>query len=155
MDFLRMEGEFNFLVLLPKEMREKERDFWYPDAHESVKEYVYGSRIQFEYDSGIAYRTDDPKSELFALLRQRLSGALNTAYDLGEEPDAELRTQLDALSRVRGRALVWLPEVAFVAVTDEAGADIREDRVYTLIHDNGFSNIASLMNQDARRLPDE
>ena len=155
MDFLRMEGEFNFLVLLPKEMREKERDFWYRDAHESVKEYVYGSRIQFEYDSGIAYRTDDPKSELFALLRQRLSGALNTAYDLGEEPDAELRTQLDALSRVRGRALVWLPEVAFVAVTDEAGADIREDRVYTLIHDNGFSNIASLMNQDARRLPDE
>src|SRR5439155_502515 len=118
----------------------------YLEAHESVKEYVYGSRIQFEYDSGIAYRTDDPKSELFALLRQRLSGALNTAYDLGEEPDAELRTQLDALSRVRGRALVWLPEVAFVAVTDEAGADIREDRVYTLIHDNGFSNIASLMN---------
>ncbi|MGH7165232.1 MAG: fatty acid cis/trans isomerase [Nitrospiraceae bacterium] len=155
MDFLRMEGEFNFLVLLPKQVREKERDFWYRDAHESVKEYVYGSRIQFDYDTGIEYRTDDPKSELFALLRQRLAGALNTEYDLGGETDAGLRTQLEALSRVRGRALAWLPEVAFVAVTDDVRTDIHEDRVYTLIHDTGYSNITSLFDQEARRLPDE
>jgi hypothetical protein len=53
MDFLRMEGEFNFLVLLPKRMREKERDFWYRDAHQSVKDYVYGSRIQYEEETAI------------------------------------------------------------------------------------------------------
>ena len=155
MDFLRMEGEFNFLVLLPKEMREKERDFWYRDAHQSVKEYVYGSRIQYGYDSGVEYRTDDPKSELFALLRRRLAGALNTEYDIGGEADVEIRAQLEALARVRGRALAWLPEVAFVAVTETAGADIRADRVYTLIHDDGYSNIASLLDQEGRRLPDE
>ena len=155
MDFLRMEGEFNFLVLLPKETREKERDFWYRDAPQSVKEYVYGSRIQYDYDLGIEYRTDDPKAELFDRLRRRLAGALNTEYDLSGETDPELRTQLEALARARGRSLAWLPEVAFVAVTDTAGADIREDRVYTLIHDNGFSNIASLMNPEASRLPDE
>jgi hypothetical protein len=155
MDFLRMEGEFNFLVLLPKEAREKVRDFWYRDAHQSVKEYVYGSRIQYAYDSGIEYRTDDPKSELFALLRRRVAGVLNHGYDIGGEPDTEIRTQLETLSRARGRALAWLPEVAFVAVTDTAGADIREDRVYTLIHDNGYSNIASLFDQEGRRLPDE
>lgn len=155
MDFLRMEGEFNFLVLLPKQMREKERDFWYRDAHQSVKDYVYGSRIHFDYESGIDYKTDDPKSELFDLLRQRLTGALNRDYDVGGEPDAVIRAQLEELSRVRGRAVAWLPEVAFLAVTDTAGADIRQDRVYTLIHDDGYSNIASLFNQEARRLPDE
>ncbi len=154
MDFLRMEGEFNFLLLLPKPMREKERDFWYRDAHQSVKDYVYGSRIHFDYESGIDYKTDDPKSELFDLLRQRLTGALNQDYDIGGEPDADIRTQLEELSRVRGRALAWLPEVSFLAVT-EAGSDAREDRWYTLIHDNGYSNIASLFNQEARRLPDE
>jgi hypothetical protein len=155
MDFLRMEGEFNFLVLLPKQTREKERDFWYRDAHQSVKEYVYGSRIQYDYDIGIEYRTDNPKAELFDLLRKRLAGALNEEYDLAGETDTDLRTQLEALSRVRGRSLAWLPEVAFVSVTDDVGTNIREDRVYTLLHDNGFSNIASLMNQEARRLPDE
>ncbi len=155
MDFLRMEGEFNFLVLLPKETREKERDFWYRDAHQSVKDYVYGSRVRYDYDIGIEYRTDDPKAELFDLLRRRLAGALNKEYDLSGETDAELRAQLEALSRVRGRSLAWLPEVAFVSITDDVGTNIREDRVYTLLHDNGFSNIASLMNQEARRLPDE
>ncbi|MDF0674544.1 MAG: fatty acid cis/trans isomerase [Nitrospira sp.] len=37
-----MEGEFNFLMLLPGKERERERDFWYRDAHQSVKDYVYG-----------------------------------------------------------------------------------------------------------------
>ncbi|MBM4124872.1 MAG: peptidylprolyl isomerase, partial [Nitrospira sp.] len=155
MDFLRMEGEFNFLVLLPKEQRQKERDFWYRDAHDSVKDYVYGSHIHFDYESGIQYRTNDPKAELLTLLRRRLTGALNRAYDLGGETDPALRAELEVLAQLRGRALKWLPEVAFLAVTDSAGEALREDRLYTLLHDNGFSNIASLFNQEARRLPDE
>lgn len=167
MDFLRMEGEFNFLLLLPMQMREKERDYWYRDAHQSVKDYVYGSRIHFDYESGIPYRTNKPKEELFDLLRQRLTGSLNQAYDLQDEPDAELRKQLTDLTQIKGRALQWLPEVMFLTVTEGAGPEIhpegrtenrpenRNDRHYTLIHDEAYSNIASLFNQEARRLPDE
>jgi hypothetical protein len=171
MDFLRMEGEFNFLLLLPMQMREKERDYWYRDAHQSVKDYVYGSRIHFDYESGIPYRTNRPKEELFDLLRQRLTGSLSQAYDLQGEPDAELRKQLTELARIKGRALQWLPEVMFLAVTEGAGPEsrtedhpeirpenqpeIRHDRLYTVIHDEAYSNIASLFNLEARRLPDE
>ena len=155
MDFLRMEGEFNFLVLLPKQLREKERDFWYRDAHQSVKEYVYGSRIQYNQESGIPYKTDNPKKELFDLLRRRLAGALNHAYDLQGEPDAELRAQLIALAQIKGKALQWLPEATVLTITDGAGAEVRQDRIYTLVHELGYSNIASLLNPEARRLPDE
>ncbi|MDE3019117.1 MAG: fatty acid cis/trans isomerase, partial [Nitrospirota bacterium] len=100
-------------------------------------------------------------------LRQRLTGALNQDYNLGEESDAELRKQLTELARIKGRALQWLPEVAFLAVTEGAGPEnraemqpenrpqIRNDRLYTLVHDEAHSNIASLFNQEARRLPDE
>lgn len=155
MDFLRMEGEFNFLLLLPMQMREKERDYWYRDAHQSVKDYVYGSRIHFDYESGIPYRTNKPKDELFDLLRQRLTGSLNQDYDLQGEPDQVLRKQLEGLARLKGKALQWLPEVAFLAVTDKPGAVGRDDRWYTVVHDEAYSNIASLFNQEARRLPDE
>jgi len=155
MDFLRMEGEFNFLVLLPKQLREKERDFWYRDAHQSVKEYVYGSRIQYNQESGIPYKTDNPKKELFDLLRRRLAGALNHAYDLQGEPDAELRAQLSELAKLKGKALQWLPEATVLTITDGAGAEVRQDRIYTLVHELGYSNIASLLNPEARRLPDE
>jgi len=159
MDFLRMEGEFNFLVMLPKAMREQERDFWYRDAHQSVKDYVYGSRIHFDYESGIPYKTADPKAELLDLLRQRLTGALALARDHDlrgqEEPDVVVRTQLDALSRLQGRALAWLPDVAFLTVPEEPGAAPRDDRIYTLVREAGYSNIASLFNQESRRLPDE
>jgi hypothetical protein len=154
MDFLRMEGEFNFLVLLPKQMRERERDFWYRDVHQSVKDYVYGSRIRYDEESGVPYRTNNPKAELFELLRERLAGALNKARDLQGEPDAELRAQLTALTQIKGKALQWLPEIAVLTVTDRTGAE-RQDRIYTMVHDNGFSNIASLFDQEARRLPDE
>lgn len=155
MDFLRMEGESNVLLLLPAKDREPERDFWYRDAHDSVKDYVYGRRISVEKESGIQYRTNQPKRELFELLRQRLTGSLNEAYDVEADPDPELRVQLRTLAQIHGKALQWLPEVMLLTVTNGAGTETRQHRIYTLLHDNGFSNIASLFNQESRRLPDE
>jgi hypothetical protein len=89
-------------------------------------------------------------------LRQRLARVLETDYDLsGGAADPVTRESLEALAALRGRMLAWLPEVAFLSVTETPGADIRDDHVYTLIHDTGFSNISSLLNQEAHRLPDE
>jgi len=155
MDFLRMEGESNFLLLLPAKDRERERDYWYRDAHESVKDYVLGRRINVEKESGIQYQTDRPKHELFDMLARHYGGALNQAYDLTGESDADVREQLQELSKIKGRTLQWLPEVALLTVTEGPELKGRRDRLYTLLHDNGFSNIASLFNTESRRLPDE
>ena len=48
MDFLRMEGESNFIDLLPRAARESTRDYWYRGASQSVKDYVYGRKAQFD-----------------------------------------------------------------------------------------------------------
>src|SRR5574337_140217 len=103
MDFLRMEGEFDFLMLLPIKERERLRDFWYRDAHESVKDYVYGRHISVQKDSGIVYHSDQPKSELFGLLRERIGTALESTYHIVEEQDVTLREQLRMLTHVKGK----------------------------------------------------
>src|SRR5690606_26495614 len=73
MDFLRMEGESNFLVLLPKSERQGVRDRWYRDAGDDVKQYLDGSRAYFAEETGVRYRTPDPLDELFAMWRKRFS----------------------------------------------------------------------------------
>ncbi len=156
MDFLRMEGEFNFLVLLPIKERERLRDFWYRDAHDSVKDYVYGRHISVQKESGIVYRSDQPKSELFGLLRERIGTALESKYDIIEEQDVILRGQLRMLMQVKGKALQWMPEMALLTIArDESLIPSREDQTFTLLHDNGFSNVATLFDPASRRLPDE
>jgi hypothetical protein len=155
MDFMRMEGESNFLFMLPSGERERERAFWYRDAHKSVMDYLFTRHIRVEKESGIPYKTDTPKRELFDLLHQRLTGALTQAYEVQGESDAELRAPLRALAQIHGKALQWLPEVAVLTVTRGTDTAARQNRIYTMLHDNGFSNIASLFNQESRRLPDE
>lgn len=156
MDFLRMEGEFNFLMLLPIKERERWRDFWYRDAHESVKDYVYGRHISVQKESGIVYHSDQPKSELFGLMRERIASALESKHNLIEEQDVTLREQLRMLTQVKGRAVQWMPEMALMTIAnDESLIANREDLTFTLLHDNGFSNVASLFDPASRRLPDE
>src|SRR6185295_19834681 len=48
MDFLRMEGESNFIAFLPRAAREATRDYWYRGASDRVKEYVHGDKASFE-----------------------------------------------------------------------------------------------------------
>jgi hypothetical protein len=65
MDFLRMEGEFNFLTFLPLAQRKAVRDYWYRGASEEVKNHVYGELASFDAQSGIRYRSKDPQHEFY------------------------------------------------------------------------------------------
>lgn len=114
-----------------------------------------GRHINVGKESGIRYQTDRPKHELFDMLGRHLTGALNQAYDVAGEKDSDVREPLQGLSKIKGQTLQWMPEVALLTVTDDPDGAGREDRLYTLLHDNGFSNIASLFNTESRRLPDE
>ena len=71
MDFMRMEGEFNFLVLLPKAARQPTTDYWYRGARDESKEYVYGRNASFDRETAIDFRTADPQRELYGLLQAR------------------------------------------------------------------------------------
>lgn len=152
MDFLRMEGEFNFLTLLPEQVRKKERDHWYRGANENVKSFIYGRRFHFDQQSGIEYRTTDPKAELFDLLRKRLAPVLNHAHAIEQDSETAITGQLKRLSQLRGRVLSPLPETLFLTVTD---SDKGKNQIYTLIHNTGRSNISHLFSNDQQLIPEE
>jgi len=144
MDFLRMEGEQNFLLLLPQETRRELANFWYRDASADVKKYVLGGSIDFETVTSIAYKTDNPKQELLELLAQRLPGAAEHRYALREK-------ELLRLQKLTGPPFSLMPQVAFVDLLGSDGTST----VYTMIHNNAYSNNAQIFNEARRRIPAE
>jgi len=152
MDFLRMEGEFNFLTLLPKEVRVPERDFWYRGARQSVKEYIYGKRISFDVDSGIPFKSDDPKAELFDLLRRHLGPALDESRDIYRGEDAFVTEELGRLAAVQGKSLDWLPESGFLTIT---GMPDGPDTRFTLLRNTGHRNVSHVFAEKQALLPEE
>ena len=152
MDFMRMEGEFNFIALLPEASRAAVRDYWYRDADDSVREYVYGSRIAFDRESDIRYSTADPRTELMQMLAKRLAPVLDRRHDPATEPDRTLREQLGRLASLRGTAVSLMPELAFLTVTTPNGG---EPAIYTVARDTAHTNVASLFREEKRLVPAE
>ncbi len=151
MDFLRMEGEFNALTLLPREKRVETWSYWYRGGKPHVLDFIHERMADFDRQSGIVFTSDDPQRELYSMLRARLGPVLNRDYDIAENEDGFIRENLQELSRVRGQALYWLPQVAFLSISDGQGSE----HIYTLIHNNGMSNVSSLLQDEQRRLPSE
>ncbi|MBP8145445.1 fatty acid cis/trans isomerase [Pseudorhodoferax sp.] len=157
MDFLRMEGEANFLMLLPQAQREPLRDAWYRGASDEVKRRVIGGVYQFDQESGIAYPDGVPAPlHLFGLLQQRLAPVLvrRHALEPHQEPDAQALHALRALARVKGEALQWLPEVVLLRVDPSAGS-AAAPRHYTLLRNAAHLNVSSPFRESARLVPAE
>ena len=152
MDFLRMEGEFNFLTLLPMAERDAVRDRWYRGAGDDVKQYLDGSKDHFARESGVDYRTSQPLPELYGLLRKKFSPVLSRRHDLTTRglPQAAAKS-LQRLAGLEGTGTSHLPEVSFLTVTGVAGGE----RHYTLLHNSAHTNISTLFQETRNRLPAE
>ncbi len=159
MDFLRMESEFNFLTLLPRQARQQVRDHWYRDAGQHVddylahiKEYLFGSNRFFNADSAIRYRSNQPLPELYALLRQHFANLPSSGYSLDDSSaPADVTAALAPIQSLRGAQLALLPEVSFIRVD---GSD-QQSWYFTLLHNSAHSNISELFDEQQRRLPEE
>ncbi|SFM28728.1 Fatty acid cis/trans isomerase (CTI) [Variovorax sp. OV329] len=152
MDFLRMEGEFNFLVLLPKDQREAVRDAWYRGDSLSTRQQVYGGAARLDEDSSIRYRTKDAKTELLGMLTQRMAPLSSAQYPaLRQEPDAALRAQLLRLAAVRGASLSWGNEISVLAVESPG----QPTRWFSLLRDTGHNSVSYFLREKAQLRPDE
>lgn len=152
MDFLRMEGENNFLVLLPEKDRKLLWDYWYRGAHTVVKKYLYGTRrFHFPVDTGIEYHTDHPQLELYDLLKQRVGKVLDRQFDLENVSDPILRKAMERMGEIRGKSLQWLPQIMILRISESSG----KVQYFTLLHNDGFSNVSELFDERKRRRPNE
>jgi hypothetical protein len=151
MDFLRMEGEFNFLVLLPKAQRLTTRDLWYRADSQATREQVYGGpSTTLSVDSGIHYRTTDARLELLGMMKARLAPVLARGFELDRAPPA-WQAPLRELGAVRGAALQWLPEDAALVVEAPAAAPV----TFSLLRDTGHASVSHLLGERKELRPDE
>ena len=148
MDFLRMEGEANFLHFLPKEKREAERKSWYQGVGANVRDSIYRKTALYQHESGIQFRSKNPKPEFFELLREHLEPSLSQQYKLenAQLPETLLKP-MRKLAQLKGAAISYLPETVLLRVVIRG----ESDRVFTLIRNSDRSNVTLLFWEDALR----
>jgi hypothetical protein len=152
MDFLRMEGELNFLAFLPRAARDKVHDYWYRDADPSHIEHLRNVAAYYDQETGIRFRSDNPLTEMYALMRRYYAPVSVSRYDIAASGlPAATREPLRQLSDVRGPAATIMPETAFLTVRD---ADGREQH-FTVLRDSAHLNVASPFGEEKRRVPAE
>ncbi|MDM0011758.1 fatty acid cis/trans isomerase [Variovorax sp. J22P168] len=151
MDFLRMEGEFNFLILLPQAQRIATRDQWYRADSQATREQVYGGpSTTLPVESGIRYQTADPRLELLGMMKARLAPVLATNFALDRAPPA-LQPSLRQVEAVRGPGLQWLPEEAALVVEGPGVAPA----TYSLLRNTAHATVSHLVGERKELLPDE
>jgi hypothetical protein len=150
MDFLRMEGEFNFLMFMPPEDRKQRRDFWYRDASDSVREHVFAQSELARRPSDITFTSDDPMREFLLLMRSRIHGAQASGFDYRRVAAAPVIDAFETLEATTGAHNSFLPQVSFIHVIGG-----QREQAYTVLRNSGYSNIAQLFREQDRRLPAE
>ena len=150
MDFLRMEGEAAFLLLLPGEARDRERANWYREAEKEVQDFMVLPRFENRLTLNIDYQTNDEKSELFSLLRRRLQPVLPAERDLSSLGDAAISEALAPLRDLEGASVGQLPQTVFVEIRSE-----ETSRYITILRNNAHLNITSMFAEQKYRAPEE
>lgn len=151
MDFLRMEGEFNFLAFLPQQHRIELADYWYRDTSDEVKEFLVAHGKQMIRDPDIHYSTDNPKAELFEQLKQHLGAALDEKYSLQQHLKPEQLDIVSPVNNIRGVAANLMPEMSLLMVDGYLG----QQQLFSIIRNSGHSNINGLLTEDDNRLFEE
>ena len=147
MDFLRMEGEANFLMMLPQAARLPTRDEWYRGVSDEVKQRILGGPYRFDAETGIPFPPKaDPKLHLYGLMQRRLAPVLDHRFDLDarQVPDAAERAGLQQLAAVKGESLRWLSEVMLLRVDPPAGSKAAP-RYYSVLRNTAHRNVSTLV----------
>lgn len=153
MDFLRMEGESNFLAFLPAEVRRSEFKSWYQKSGTQLTQFIEGDINPFHQPSGIKFKTDNPKAELYQLFAKQLQQVQPKRYQLHDNTLAANSTALLAeLGKLKGKTATLLPELTMIMVEPTAGGD---PQLFTLIRNSAHYNVSSLFSEESNRNPAE
>ena len=153
MDFLRIEGELNFLEYLPKKVRYPMLKSWYINDS-LVDDYKYDD-IK-ETNTGIHFHTSDPKREFIEMVVQHhLAANLHITFDplnykkAGEKHFTMPKSYKSASDYIQAARSITLPGSGFVRFMTDKGANnlllridmpdgthIAKDLVINRWHDN-------------------
>ncbi|WP_454441012.1 fatty acid cis/trans isomerase [Vibrio bathopelagicus] len=148
MDFLRLEGESNFLTLLPKDIRHLEHSSWYQNQSVQLSDFLQRNIAPFDQPTSVVYKTADPKRELLDMIKEKLEPVLDNRFDIVETGFSKKNEALlNQVSLIKGEGLRHVPQLVMIMIEGENG----EDQLFTMIHNNAHSNISSLFNEEGNR----
>ncbi|WP_158126305.1 fatty acid cis/trans isomerase [Vibrio fluvialis] len=148
MDFLRMEGESNFVALLPRDVRHKEMSSWYADQSQQFSDYLLRNVKPFDQPTQVHYQTTDYKSELFDKLKEHVAPILTQRYDIVDTGfKSEHEKALASISHIKGEGLRSIPQIIMLMIESDKG----QSQLFTLLHKNAHTNISSLFDEENNR----
>ena len=150
MDFLRMEGETNFLQLLPATARKRERELWYRGADPELKAFLTSPRFEQKSVPAIPYQTQDEKKELFDFIGKKLKPVLSTQLELTTLNNSAQEKQLARLATFSGANTALLPETMFIAINNG-----EKQQHITIIHNTAHLSITSMFDEYKELIPEE
>jgi Fatty acid cis/trans isomerase (CTI) len=154
MDFLRMEGESQFLMFMPEQAAEQEFISWYEGAESSVESYLKVLRESNLKLKGIEYKTDQPKAELLDQIAEYLGPKVLPKQPVVKpeffNKEAGLQDSLDKLAALRGSALALLPELSIVRLN----FDDDTQEAFTIAVNRYHKNVSSLLQENKRLKPE-
>lgn len=161
MDFLRMEGELNFIAYMPGSVQTEMFKSWYIGDDEIQQ----SDEKLFKRDTGVVYKTKYPKNEF---IEQVVNGHIlkstgitfddTNYYHAGEKPP-EMPTEFHTVQDLRnGARSLTAPGMGFVRHIVDHGANLlhlrvimpdgQPDLVRTLVVNRWHDNVNSLFNEE-------
>ncbi|RJX75734.1 9-hexadecenoic acid cis-trans isomerase [Vibrio sinensis] len=150
MDFLRLEGESNFVALLPRNVRHVEQSSWYEHQSPQLSSFLQRNVQPFDQPTQVPYHTNNPKAELYQLLKSELKPVLNDRFNIvGTGFTQANEQQLQAVANIQGAGLVHVPQIMMLMIQSDQG----DQQLFTLLHNNAHTNISSLFDEESNRDP--
>lgn len=142
MDFLRMEGEANFIALLPKEQRHPAFEQWYVNAEDKVSEYFDLMLETLEMDTDIPFPKDNSVRQNIEQLQGLLAKHSHAKTWQLEGYPKLIKRSAAKIDAMQGEALHLLPQMAFIRVQDG-----KQHYWLTLVHHNAHKNMTRVFTE--------
>ena len=160
MDFLRMEGERNFINFLPNEQGISEHQRWYKSIPPRVEKFLFDREIIIKENPLAEESHNSTKLQIlqkFAERTQLTDGNYVTfkhwhPQQSENETPSPIDKTLQPLTQLNGKDLHHLPDVSYLRIKTE---NRKNDPVYTLIKNKAHSSVHFVFGEDLRRLPKE
>jgi hypothetical protein len=150
MDFLRMEGESNFLNLLPPDTRKTLLAKWYQNSSKELTDYLEGDINSFDQESGITYFSSTPQNELYTMLAEHLAHVQPQPERLAPAVlNQQQRNILSSINDLPAKQATILPETTILMIRDDEKPDNID--VYTILRNSAHFNVNSLFEEEENR----
>jgi len=167
MDFLRMEGEDDFLLLLPPDARQEIRREWYKGNRGRRKNKLFSQSEQWsEAELVTEFHTDDPQRELYEAIERRMGDMAgpvdyinrcagnDCSGPAADETERRVDEAMQRLVQLRGEEIGPIPDVTFIRVKGIDGEN--GETTYTAMLNKAYKTLTSIFaDEDQRDVDDD